>query len=201
MDIKKSKKIQKPNAQIIRRTLFLMIACGIVSFIVLVAQLYKIQIMNHDIYQSEAVEQQVRETTINASRGTIYDTNKEILAMSATVDTVYISPAEMLQYGEDASLIASRLSEILGVSYESIMEKWQDTESWYKTVAVKIEKEVSLQVREFKNEYDLKSLHIVNDTKRYYPSSSLAAQIIGFVGTDNNGLYGLKTFMKMFCAA
>jgi stage V sporulation protein D (sporulation-specific penicillin-binding protein) len=198
MDTKKTRKVIKPNAQIIRRTLVLMIACGIVAFTVLVAQLYKIQIISHDLYQSEAVEQQVRETTIHASRGTIYDTNMQVLAMSASVDTVYISPVEMLNYGEDASLIALKLSEILGVSYESIMAKWEDTKSWYKTVAVKIEKEVADQVRALKNEYDLKSVHIMEDTKRYYPCSSLASQVIGFVGTDNIGLYGTENYYERY---
>ncbi|NLO47320.1 MAG: PASTA domain-containing protein [Clostridiales bacterium] len=198
MDIKKKRKILKPNAQIIRRTLVLMVACGIVAFAVLVAQLYKIQIQSHDLYQSEAVEQQVRETTINASRGTIYDANMQVLAMSASVDTVYISPVEMLKYEEDSSLIALRLSEILGVSYESIMAKWEDTKSWYKTVAVKIEKDVADQIRAFKNEYDFKSVHIVEDTKRYYPFSGLAAQVVGFVGTDNNGLYGMENYYESF---
>ena len=126
MDVagKKTNKL-KPNRQIIRRTLFLMIVCGILSFVVLLFQLYKIQILEHSKWESEAIEQQVRETVINASRGTIYDTNMKILAMSATVDTVFISPIEMLKYEEDPSLIASGLSEILGVSYESIMEKWR----------------------------------------------------------------------------
>ncbi|NLL40080.1 MAG: PASTA domain-containing protein [Clostridiales bacterium] len=199
MDVagKKTNKL-KPNRQIIRRTLFLMIVCGILSFVVLLFQLYKIQILEHSKWESEAIEQQVRETVINASRGTIYDTNMKILAMSATVDTVFISPIEMLKYEEDPSLIASGLSEILGVSYESIMEKWEDTKSWYKTVAVKIEQEVSDKVREFKNEHKLKSVHIVEDTKRYYPYSSLASQVIGFVGIDNKGLEGVEAVYEKY---
>lgn len=198
MDAAKKSNTQKPNRQIIRRTLFLMIACGILSFLVLLFQLYKIQILEHSKWESEAIEQQVRETVINASRGTIYDTNMKILAMSATADTVFISPVEMLKYEEDPSMIASGLSEILGVSYESIMKKWEDTKSWYKTVAVKIEQEVSDKVREFKNEHGLKSVHIVEDTKRYYPYSSLASQVIGFVGTDNKGLEGIESVYEKY---
>ena len=99
-----------PNKTILRRTLFLMIVCGIVAFIVLGARLYQIQILQHEEYESAAIEQQVRETMISASRGTIYDTNGKILAMSATVDTIYISPREIEIYGEDPVLIASGLS-------------------------------------------------------------------------------------------
>ena len=83
------------------RTAILMFLCGIVAFIVLIAQLAHIMIGQHDRYESAAVEDQVRSTTVNASRGTIYDTNMLILAQSATVETVYISPYEMVHYGED----------------------------------------------------------------------------------------------------
>ena len=187
-------KMQAPNRSMVSRTLLLMAVFGIVAFIVLAARLYKVQIIDHDMYESSAVEQQVRDTTLTASRGTIYDSNMKILAMSATVNTVYISPAELIKYKETdmKSMISSRLSEILGVSYDDIMKKWDDTASWYKTVAVKIESDLADQVRAFKNEYDLKSVHIVPDTKRYYPYSNLASQIIGFVGTENTGLEGVE---------
>jgi stage V sporulation protein D (sporulation-specific penicillin-binding protein) len=194
-------KTQKPNRVIVSRTLILLIVCGVLAFIVLIGRLYKVMIVDHDRYESAAVEQQVRETTVNASRGTIYDTNMKILAQSATVETVYISPVEMLKYGEDASMIASRLSEILaeqGVTYDGIMKKWADTGSWYKTVAVKLEREVADRVRAFKNEHDLKSVHIIEDTKRYYPHGSLASQIIGFTGTDNYGLEGLEAIYNKY---
>ena len=187
-------KMELPNKSIVGRTLFLMAVFGIVAFIVLVIQLYKIQIIDHEFYESGAVEQQVRDTTISANRGAIYDRNMNILAMSATVSTVYISPAELLLYeeGDMQAMISSRLSEILGVDYDSIMSKWDDTASWYKTVAVKIEDDLADQVRDFKNEYELKSVHIVPDTKRYYPNGSLASQIVGFVGTENTGLEGIE---------
>jgi len=187
-------KMEMPNKGMVGRTLSLMAVFGIVAFIVLVLQLYKVQIVDHELYESNAVEQQVRDTTISASRGAIYDRNMNTLAMSATVSTVYISPAELIMYEEEDMrvMISSRLSEILGADYDSIEAKWLDTKSWYKTVAVKIESELADQVRQFKNEYDLKSVHIVPDTKRYYPNGSLASQIIGFVGVDNTGLEGIE---------
>ena len=187
-------KMEMPNKGMVGRTLSLMVVFGIVAFIVLILQLYKVQIVDHELYESNAVEQQVRDTTISADRGAIYDRNMNTLAMSATVSTVYISPAELILYEEEDMrvMISSRLSEILGVDYDTIESKWLDTKSWYKTVAVKIEAELADQVRDFKNEYDLKSVHIVPDTKRYYPNGSLASQIIGFVGVDNTGLEGIE---------
>lgn len=178
----------------LRRTLFLMIVCGIVAFAVLGLRLFKLQIIDHDFYETAAIEQQVRETTVTAARGTIYDTNLKILAMSASVDNIYISPAEIKLYDEDPTLIAQGLSEILGVDYESILAKTANTKSWYQTISRKVEPEISDKVREFKNEYDLKGVKIEEDSKRYYPYSSLAAQVIGFVGSDNTGLSGVELY-------
>lgn len=181
-----------PDTITTRRTVFLMILCGIVAFIVLIIQLARIMIVHHDEYESQAVENQVRETVVTASRGTIYDRTMAILAKSATVESIYISPVEMLKYGEDKAFIADNLSRILDVDYQTIMRKWERTGSWYETVKMKVEKELADQVRAFKNEYDLKSLHLIEDTKRYYPAASLGSQVIGFVGTDNYGLEGVE---------
>ena len=79
----------------LRRTLFLMIVCGIVAFIVLAIQLFRLQILDHDKYESLAIDQQVRETNVSANRGTIYDRNGKILAASADVSNIFISPAEI----------------------------------------------------------------------------------------------------------
>ncbi len=192
MASKNSKFIQKANVQTQRRTLSLVIVCGIAAFLVMAVHLYRIQITKHDFYEQRAVEQQLRETTVSASRGTIYDANMKVLAMSASVETIFISPAELKTYNEDPEFIAKGLSEILGLDYNSIMEKWKDTGSWYKTIARKVEQETADKVREFKNKNKLKSVHLEVDTKRYYPYSSLASQIIGFVGTDNIGLEGIE---------
>lgn len=183
----------KANTQILRRTLFLLVVCGIVAFIVMTVHLYRVQVKDHDYYEKKAIEQQLRETNVSASRGTIYDSNMKVLAMSANVETVYISPAELIMYKENPELIATTLSQILGIKYEDIMAKWKDTGAWYKTVAVKIEQDKADAVRKFKNDNNLKSIHLETDTKRYYPYSSLASQIIGFVGTDNYGLDGIES--------
>ncbi|MEA4894721.1 MAG: penicillin-binding transpeptidase domain-containing protein [Oscillospiraceae bacterium] len=185
---------ETPNAMMLRRTLFLLIVCGIVAFLVLGTRLFKLQIIDHDFYETAAIEQQVRETTVTASRGTIYDTNMKILAMSASVDNIYISPAEIKMYDEDPTLIAQGLSEILGVDYDDILAKAAKTKSWYQTISRKVEPEVSDKVREFKNKYDLKGVKIEEDSKRYYPYSSLAAQVIGFVGMDNTGRSGVESY-------
>ena len=185
-----------PTDKMLRRTLFLLGVCGIAAFLVLIGKLFDIQILHHNQYETAAIEQQVRETAIDSGRGSIYDRNMNILAMSASADTIYISPAEIVMYDEDPVLIAQNLSRILGADYGKIMEMTQDTKSWYKTVARKVEQEVSDEVRAFKNEYKLNGVKIESDSKRYYPYSSLACHVIGFVGYENSGLAGLELSMN-----
>lgn len=183
---------QRPDKTILSRTLILMTVCGVVAFIVLGVKLYDIQIVKHDKYERMAVEQQTRESKVTAARGTIYDANGKILAMSASVETVFISPKEIEIHNEDKELIASGLSVILGVDKERILEKMEDTESWYKTVKPKIEKEEAERVRQFIKDNKLVSVHLEPDSKRYYPKSTLAAHVLGFVGDENQGLNGLE---------
>ena len=181
-----------PNRMMLRRTLFLLSVCGAAAFVVLAARLYQLQIVRHDELESRAIAQQVRETTVSAPRGTIYDCKGEVLAMSAGVDTIYLSPAEIEQYGEDAEAIAEGLSDILGLDYETVYAKTQNSGSWYEVVARKVEENVATQVREFKEEGSYNGIKLEADTKRYYPNGSLAAHVIGFVGTDNTGLGGIE---------
>ena len=181
-----------PSRQMLRRTLFLMAVFGIGAFLLLLARLYKLQIIDHEKYESMAIEQQLRSVPSSAMRGTIYDTNRNTLAVSASVDNVYLSPQEIEMYGEDRDLIARGLSEILDISYDEIYEKSGQKGSWYVTVARKLEKEKADEVRAFKNRYGLRGVRLETDTKRYYPNSSLACHLIGFVGTDNYGLEGIE---------
>lgn len=181
-----------PSRQMLRRTLFLMAVFGIGAFLLLLARLYKLQIIDHEKYESMAIEQQLRSVPSSAMRGTIYDTNRNTLAVSASVDNVYLSPQEIEMYGEDRALIARGLSEILGMDYDEIYKKSGQKGSWYVTVARKLEKDKADEIRAFKNQYSLRGVRLETDTKRYYPNSSLACHLIGFVGTDNYGLEGIE---------
>ena len=181
-----------PSRQMLRRTLFLMAVFGIGAFLLLLARLYKLQIIDHEKYESMAIEQQLRSVPSSAMRGTIYDTNRNTLAVSASVDNVYLSPQEIEMYGEDRALIARGLSEILGMDYDEIYKKSGQKGSWYVTVARKLEKDKADEIRSFKNQYGLRGVRLETDTKRYYPNSSLACHLIGFVGTDNYGLEGIE---------
>ena len=188
----------RPGIGMLRRTLFLMAVCGIASFALLLGRLYKLQIVDHERYETLALSQQLREAAGSPARGTIFDRNRFPLAVSASVDNVYLSPVEINMYGEDRELIADRLSEILGLSREEILEKASRAGSWYVTVARKVERETAQRVREFKEEYGVRGVRLETDIKRYYPNAALCCHLIGFVGTDNVGLEGIEAQYNAF---
>ncbi|MGI6029314.1 MAG: penicillin-binding transpeptidase domain-containing protein [Candidatus Heteroscillospira sp.] len=194
MSEENSRSNRRPSRMMLRRTLFLLIVCGVAAFAAVGVRLFRLQVLDHELYESRAIEQQLRSTTITAHRGTIYDRSGHILAMSATADTIYISPVEIAVYGEDVELISSGLAEILGVSAESIAEKAGDRSSWYKTVAVKVDENTAARVRAFKNEHSLNGIKIETDTKRCYPGGTLASHVVGFVGIENSGLSGVEAY-------
>lgn len=183
---------QRANVTVLRRCLALLCFCGIFLFALLVPQLYKLMIAQHDDYERMAINNQTRSTAVSASRGTIYDRNYNALALSASVNNVFISPNEIAQKEQDVDRIADGLAELLDVDADKIREMAQDKKMYYKVVKRKIDQTQSEQVREFINTYDLKGVYLEPDTKRYYPASTLAAQVLGFVNVDNAGVEGLE---------
>jgi stage V sporulation protein D (sporulation-specific penicillin-binding protein) len=189
---RKKKQIHKPGRAMLVRTVILLTICGVVAFVVLASRLYEVQIKSNGQYEALALEAQLHKETITASRGTIFDANGKILAMSAAVENVFISPFEIDRDDQDVKLIAGGLSTILDVTYESILEKAAKTTSQYQIIKLKVESDEVDQVREFISENKLHGIYLEPESKRYYPNYNLASQILGFVGTDNKGLYGLE---------
>ena len=191
---------QRANRTVLRRTLFLMILCGVVLFIPLIFTLYRLMIVEHDKYEELAINNQTRYTNLTASRGVIYDRNMNVLATSATVETVFIDPNEIATEMKDPANsnlldhIARGLSEILDVETSFIYEQAADTAYRYKVIRRKISEELADQVREFINENEIKGVYLETDAQRYYPYSSLAAQVLGFVSRDNVGQEGLEAY-------
>ena len=183
---------QGPNRQMLRRALLLMAVCGFAAFGLLLARLARLQLVDHSFYEQRAIEQQLREAPTAPARGTITDCRGRVLAISGSVDNVYLSPAEIRQYGEDRELIARELSRILGLDEQELLDKTGQTGSWYVTVARKVERETADRIRAFKNQYGIRGVRMETDTKRYYPNASLACHLIGFVGLDNTGLEGIE---------
>lgn len=142
---------------------------------------------------------------VSASRGTIYDKNGNILAISATAETIFLSPLEVLNdyksrfgeeyephYEEGKAALAKGLARILEVDEQSVLDKLAKTNRQYEIVRRQVEEELADQVRELVTELDIEGVYLVEDSKRYYPYGSLAAHVIGFVGSDGHGMYGLE---------
>lgn len=186
------------NQVIHTRTFVTMLVLGLGVFLLVLGKLYQLQVVRHDELQNMALDQQTRSTVITANRGTIYDRGGNILAISATAETVFLSPMELEEElaKEDTvwtkDFVAQNLAQILDVNPESIYQKMERTDSQYEVVKLRAEEDVANQVREFINENDIRGIYLVTDAKRYYPYSTLASHIVGFVGTDNTGLYGLE---------
>ena len=178
--------------QMLRRGAVLAAVFGVGTLALLLARLYHIQITDHAFYEELAISQQLREAPGTARRGVIYDCNGNILAVSASVDNVYLSPAEIDANGEDRELIARELSRILDLDYNEILEKSNRRGSWYVTVARKIEADKAAEIRAFKTENKISGVRLETDSKRYYPNGRLACHLLGFVGTDNYGLEGIE---------
>lgn len=214
---RKSGAARRANQVIRSRTVLMMLVFGVITFAVLLLKLYNLQIIKHEKLQEEAVAQQTRSTVVSASRGTIYDKNGNVLAVSASAETVFISPKEIADNKkEDASEIARGLARILGVDQADIEKKMRRTSSQYEVIKLRAEQDMADEVREFVNgtvdadgrsvpkakQVKLTGIYLTADSKRYYPYSSLASQVIGFVGTDNSGLYGLEAkYNKMLQGA
>ena len=184
------------SSSVFKRIMIVMVFLGMFAFLVLIGKLFQVQVIAYEEYQQKAVSQQTRNEILTPSRGTIYDSNMNALAVSATVETVCISPND-IQDTEDpeatAEFIASGLSKLLGVDYETVYNRAMKTGSYYEYVKKRVEADEADLVREFINENDLAGeIFLVEDTKRYYPYGSVASQILGFVGTDNTGLYGIE---------
>ncbi len=135
--------------------------------------------------------QQTLDRTINPKRGTIYDsTGKNVLAISSTVETVTVNPGNIAK--ADKEKVAKKLSELFELDYETVLKKVTKRSS-IETIVKQVEKEKTDELRTWMEENEiLTGINIDEDTKRYYPNSTLASQIIGFCGSDNQGLDGIE---------
>ena len=201
---RKSESIRRANRIIQTRSFVLMILMGAVMFVLLFFRLFDLQITRHEELQSKAVNQQTRRTVVTASRGTIYDTAGNILAISSSAETIILSPLEINNALNDTEnpvtwtkdSLAAGLAEILGKDAASIRKRMDNVKSQYELIQLRADEEVAAKVRAYVEENKISGVHLVADTKRYYPYGSLAAQVIGFVGDDNTGLYGLEAYYE-----
>ena len=197
---RKDENIRRANRVIQTRSFVLMLIMGVAMFVLLFFQLFDLQIIRHEELQSKAVNQQTRRTVVTASRGTIYDRTGNIMAISASAETIILSPLEIDRAVNDKDSpvswtkdsLAAGLAEILGSDASSIRKRMDNTESQYEVIKLRAEEETANAVRTYISENKIVGVHLVADAKRYYPYGSLASHVIGFVGDENTGLYGLE---------
>ena len=174
------------------RILAVMAVLGILAFVPAALRLYQLMVFDYDYYAELARRNQSRTTVVTANRGTIYDTNMNILACSVSVENVYLAPRELRQAGEDIAGIAAALGEILNLEPQSIEKKAADTSLRYQQLASNVDAQTAAQIRSLINEQDIAGIHLEPSTERYYPFQTLAAQVIGFTNASNTGSEGIE---------
>lgn len=201
---------------IFRRTVFLMVLCGTVLFVPLFWKLWDVAILHHEEYQKQATGQQTLDLSVSASRGDIYDRNGNVLAMSATVYSLILSPKDLVQdrvpqkeyIGADGALdqaawnaavkaeqdrlVQDLMALIPGMDEERLERQVRATQYSYRELKTKVEEEEAEAIRAYIVEHKTAHyLYLVSGTRRYYPYSSLAAQALGFVNAEG-GAYGIE---------
>jgi cell division protein FtsI (penicillin-binding protein 3) len=148
------------------------------------ARLYRLQVERFDEFSQRAERQQQRMVRLDAARGTIYDARGRELAVSVEVDSLYAVPPEI----DQAATTARALARVLGrpaVELERLLRE----DRGFVWIQRKLDRALSQAVRDL----DLPGLYFLRESKRYYPMRQLAAQVLGYVGTDNIGLGGLES--------
>ena len=179
--------INLKNKKKMRNTLFI----TFLILLLLLSRICYIEFIQGKELQVLAYEQQVQKRTVNPRRGTIYDSSeKYTLAISSTAYTVSVNPTNIPN--DKKELIAKKLTEIFDLDYETVLKKVSKRSS-IETIVKKIEKDKADELRIWLLENNIDTgVNIDEDSKRYYPYSNLASQVIGFCGGDNQGLDGVE---------
>ena len=175
-----------------RRILLAAILLGILAFVPVLWRLYDLMVGQYDYYASLALRNQSRSTTVMANRGEILDRNMNVLATSVTVENVYLNPRELKQAKADIPSIASFLGQVLDKDPGWIEAQAQDRSKRYKQVGSRIDADTARIIRSYINEHNISGIHLEPTSRRSYPYSSLAAQVVGFTNAGGDGSEGIE---------
>ena len=191
----KLKQNEKNSDMSRKRRLKVCIILVIVLAILFIMRIAWIQFIDGDKLKQMALEQQSLDREINPRRGTIYDaTGKNVLAISSTVNTITVNPNNISK--ENKEKVAEALSNIFELDYEKVLKKVKKNSS-IETIAKRVDKEKADELRIWMTDNNIEiGINIDEDTKRYYPYNSLASQVIGFCGSDNQGLDGIEAIYE-----
>ena len=160
-----------------------------VGWFILFGRVVYIQVILGEDLQSKAYEQQTRDRLIAPQRGSILDRNGVGLAMTETVNSISVIPIQVKQKEETAKYLA----EVLELDYDTVLEKVKQNVALVR-IKNKVDKELAMEIRK----KEIAGVVIDEDIKRVYPYSSLASQVLGFVGKDNQGIIGLESKYNEF---
>ena len=166
----------------------------------LCGKLFELSVIKHEYYSSKAFDQITTSAPLRAERGIIYDSSMNVLACEKTVWRIFASPREIKKTSKnsnkDYSKIISRgLAEILSQSADAIYKKISNSSVLDVTIKTAASFEEYSNVIDFINKNELDGLISTEaQTSRYYPEGSFAAHLLGFTGSDNQGLYGLEYY-------
>ncbi|MCI8518746.1 MAG: hypothetical protein HFJ51_01055 [Clostridia bacterium] len=175
----------------------------IMIFLLLVGRIGWIQFVQGAELKELASRQQTLNNTIKPKRGNIFDKNGKVLATSAQVDTITVNPSKIVVEHDDEEVekiktaeykkkVAQGLADIFSLNYDEVLTKLQSTKSTEK-IAEKVDYEAVEKLQAWMKENKIEAgINIDEDSKRYYPHDSLASHLIGFTGTDEQGLYGIE---------
>ena len=181
-----------------RRIAWAGILLGLVAFVPVTVRLYSLMVQQYEYYSGLALRNQTRTTQVAADRGTIYDTNMNILAVSRSVENVYLDPQELRQAKEDIPAISEYLGQVLSLEPAWIQKQAEDLSMRYKQIAARVDEETAAQIRAYIIEQDISGIHLEPSSERYYPYGSLAAQVIGFTNASNTGSEGIEASFNSY---
>ena len=175
----------------------------IAVFGVLLLRVLYLQTANFEKYQKKVIEQLTTESKVAADRGKIYDRNGNVLATNVTTYRVFISPSSIQSAQDDLEegdgknyyrIVAEGLSQILGVSYETVYKQATEyTQYLDRTIQRKVDETTADAIATFINDQGLQNMvYLEAQSTRYYPYGSLASHVLGFTSSDGDGLYGIE---------
>ena len=171
---------------------------SIIIFILLIGRIGFLQFVEGSFLKEKAYNQQTINQIISPKRGNIYDSTGQALAISAQVDTITINPAKFEKKTDEETtkykeIVAKGLSEIFDLDYQETLDKL-NSDSQVETIAKKVEQDKVDELKTWMNENNVSvGINIDEDTKRYYPYGTVASAVIGFCGSDNQGLSGIES--------
>ncbi len=181
----------------------ILLGIAVLLFSALLVRIFLLQTVKYEHYRAKVLEQITTESSVNASRGNIYDANGVLLATNITTYRVFLSPSSIARaqslHDQEGSnirldtLISENLSSILNVSYDFVLKQTTYTKYLDRTIAREVNEDTADLVRAFIDEYDLEQMIYLESTyTRHYPYAALASHVLGFTGSDGTGLYGLE---------